>query len=187
MQRPLSEDAIEAKIQEAVRLQAAMPPPRQLGGKRRERHTPEQIALEQAVMRARAERLSLQASLAPKSPPAPNRRASPGGSPLVRGTAPGGSPLLLGSSAPGSTFDDATLRGWLHDLSTETDLSTSPTEAIDDQLDAAALLAASPLGGPLMEAADAAAPPPEPPPPKPAKKGFSALSFLPSLPFFDRT
>jgi len=37
MQRPLSEDAIEAKIQEAVRLQAAMPPPRQLGGKRRER------------------------------------------------------------------------------------------------------------------------------------------------------
>ena len=55
--KALSEDAIEAKIQEAVRLQAAMPPPRQLGGKRRERHTPEQIALEQAVMRARAERL----------------------------------------------------------------------------------------------------------------------------------
>ena len=29
------------------------------GGKRRARHTPEQVALEQAVMRAQAERLSL--------------------------------------------------------------------------------------------------------------------------------
>ena len=99
------------------------------GGKRRARHTPEQVALEQAVMRAQAERLSLNPEglrglLAQGSLPPPGC----GQSRLGRGS-PGGS-SLEGSlpRPPGDTLDNATLRGWLHELNME-------TEAGDDLLD----------------------------------------------------
>jgi len=121
------------------------------GGKRRARHTPEQVALEQAVMRAQAERLSLRPEglrglLAQGSLPPPGQsrlgRGSPGGSSL-EGSLP---------RPPGDTLDNATLRGWLHELNME-------TEAVDDLLDPAALLAdGGALGGRLMAGLDGEGP-----------------------------
>ena len=107
------------------------------GGKRRARITACSSATCSGVWRAQAERLSLRPEglrglLAQGSLPPPGC----GQSRLGRGS-PGGS--LEGSlpRPPGDTLDNATLRGWLHELNME-------TEAVDDLLDPSASSAAGP-------------------------------------------